>query len=468
MSILITAAANSDPIGSNKHEGPIMQIMRKYRPDKVYLLLTNEIAQNVKVNHWIEYMEEYINEHWNYYPEIIEINIDTDDPDLLEDVAKKIHVEFRKIVMDRENINEEIYVNLSSGTNAMQTVFQIETLETPYKGIQVRNAFKRSSNKIPTSEKILDGLNNNLDNDPKNNNRCNETNLDFLQNDRNRLYILERIRRYNYEALIDFPGLINTEIYPLIEHLVQRTERNYKEARNKISELKGIGITEEFLYPYNRSNESIDEELERKIIEHFLLMQNDLKKHDANDFLINLNPFLVNLVQYWTKRYLNERKKNYKEYFKKTKRGGVTLSKKLLEEDQSDFLYKLDKKFGWQRFNDEVPFSVATGYKVLQIINKTNSKFRPSNRQLDFFKKLNQLNDYRNQVAHEMENYTVKEMLEKVSINSKDNIDKGIQLFLDRLVRYLELVFPSFNKRLLEVYDKSNEYIRSYLDDNLE
>ena len=79
--VLLTFAGNTDPT-RGQHDGPILHICRYYKPEKIYLILTEEMKLRDKKNN---IYEEAIKENLKgYLPEIERVNTEIKDAHLFD------------------------------------------------------------------------------------------------------------------------------------------------------------------------------------------------------------------------------------------------------------------------------------------------------------------------------------------------------------------------------------------------
>ena len=76
--VLISPVGLTDPLGSG-FDGPLLHIVRHYRPDKIYILFTNAMAKKENETKYIEKHLSFLCRHLNINPEIIYKNMDCDD-----------------------------------------------------------------------------------------------------------------------------------------------------------------------------------------------------------------------------------------------------------------------------------------------------------------------------------------------------------------------------------------------------
>lgn len=153
--ILFTCAGTSDPVRGNR-DGGILHIMRYYHPKRVYLFLSQQIADLEAQDHRFEktfqHMQEYCAAHGVVYqPELIIHNSGLDDVSKIDLVEEPLLEYFTSVAA--ENPNCRILLNLSSGTPQMKTLMQFLAVDSPYHvlGVQVDGPQKKKGEKRPAA-----------------------------------------------------------------------------------------------------------------------------------------------------------------------------------------------------------------------------------------------------------------------------------------------------------------------------
>lgn len=135
--ILFSPVGKTDPI-TNYHDGSLVHICRKYKPEKVYLYLSKEMLEFHSLDNryckCLEWLQERENFHFEIHlikrPELIDVQIFDIFYDDFENELQKIRL---------ENPEHEILFNVSSGTPAMKSALQFlaATSENMYIPVQV-------------------------------------------------------------------------------------------------------------------------------------------------------------------------------------------------------------------------------------------------------------------------------------------------------------------------------------------
>ena len=241
MKILLSCIGTSDPIRGG-HDGPMLHILRHYRPEKVVLFLTTEMEDWTRKDRRYEILETLLRERWNYCPEWRYISLDTDNPSDLDETGCILQEKLRPIL--REYEAWDILVNLSSGTPQMQIVLAQMAQEVRYHtvGIQVLNPDGRSgsgerTNQLIDTAQLMDTCEDNCPDAP---NRCEEPKLLRLRREElwHRLETALQRRDFNTAYAMTSPGqqssasaldeLTATAFSPMVSRL---TEHLYYRSR---------------------------------------------------------------------------------------------------------------------------------------------------------------------------------------------------------------------------------------------
>ena len=210
MKVLISAVGNTDPI-RNFHDGALVHIARRYRPDKIIIVFSEEL---IRKKDDIEKVIRSIDSE--YLPEIV-----YHEPIILNN---EVHIfdtmfdQFDDIIREYYTKDDEFILNLSSGTPQIKSaLFVLNRLsEINVKAVQVPSPEKKSNAGVrhDDSEDIDVLIDTNLDNKQDYVDRTIEDTSDKFQQGLIKKTLRDFIKRYDYKAsleianqLPDFPGL---------------------------------------------------------------------------------------------------------------------------------------------------------------------------------------------------------------------------------------------------------------------
>ena len=226
MKILVSAVGDTDPI-RNFHDGALVHIARKYRPDKIIIIFSERTIgkkENIeKVLHAID--PEYV-------PEIV-----IHKPIILNDdiyVFDAMYDQFESIIQQYYTKDDELLLNLSSATPQVKAaLFIINRLsEINVKAIQVPTPVNDSNENVPHDnvEDIDILIDTNEDNVEDFVDRTLEDESEKFLHALMKKTIRDFIKKYDYKAslelanqLPDFPGL--KECRKMLQDIVDSLDR---------------------------------------------------------------------------------------------------------------------------------------------------------------------------------------------------------------------------------------------------
>lgn len=210
MKVLISAVGDTDPI-RNFHDGALVHIARKYRPEKIIIVFSERTIskkENIeKVLHAID--PEYVPEIVIHKPIILNSDIYVFD---------KMYDQFESIIQQYYTKDDELLLNLSSATPQVKAaLFIINRLsEINVKAIQVPTPVNDSNENVPHDnvEDIDILIDTNEDNVEDFVDRTLEDESEKFLHALMKKTIRDFIKKYDYKAslelanqLPDFPGL---------------------------------------------------------------------------------------------------------------------------------------------------------------------------------------------------------------------------------------------------------------------
>lgn len=288
--ILFTCAGTTDPVRGGR-DGGMMHIMRHYRPEKVYLFLTAEIAGYEHKDQRFNKTFHYMADKWGYAPAWYTMESGIVNVADLDIVNGPICGFFRRAA--EENPGCRIIINLSSGSPQMQIVLAQLALNIgrDVLGVQVSNPEQKSGFSKRTNDPnyvVEDELELNEDDEPGAVNRCSEPKMLAMQRDRQRAQIRSLLERRDYRALETMSDGLPAELAQLVRHLAARSDLQLTEAARLARSLH-LPFR---LYPAPRAT-TADYKL---LSEYYLLLRNLQLTQRYTEFVLRINPFLTQLL----------------------------------------------------------------------------------------------------------------------------------------------------------------------------
>lgn len=451
--ILFTCAGTSDPVRGNR-DGGILHIMRYYHPKRVYLFLSQQIADLEAQDHRFEktfqHMQEYCAAHGVVYqPELIIHNSGLDDVSKIDLVEEPLLEYFTSAAV--ENPNCRILLNLSSGTPQMKTLMQFLSVDSPYHvlGVQVDGPQKKKGEKDPprTDDRMYNvdyELETNYDDEPdclpegERRNRTSEPEMFAIKHQRHRHQLLKLLERQDYDAMLDMSQNLPKQLQTLLQHLNARNNLQSEEAYKLSKELTDLGFP---LYPAMKSDSRY-----RDLSEYYLLLRNLQLTGRYSEFVLRLNPFLTELLFALL---------SHTEFAPYLKRGSnrIFVTVDALSTEKPALMKKLQAEMGKPYISEN--FSVLLGVSMVLVVNML------SNEQQNFLRACNALNTtQRNPTAHQL--HAVLEDDIKHDCCYVEQYDSAE--ILQKLGELLVLAYPDVcDKSLFTIYDRCNKYIRDCL-----
>ena len=300
MKVLISAVGNTDPI-RNFHDGALVHIARKYRPDKIIIVFSEEL---IRKKDDIEKVIRSIDPE--YLPEIV-----YHEPIILNN---EVHIfdtmfdQFDDIIREYYTKDDEFILNLSSGTPQIKSaLFVLNRLsEINVKAVQVPSPEKKSNAGVrhDDSEDIDVLIDTNMDNKQDYVDRTIEDTSDKFKQGLIKKTLRDFIKKYDYKAsleianqLPDFPGL--KDCRKKLQDIVDSLDR--QDIPQLLQKKKWSEEQKKVLNAYL----TIDLQKERGNFSEGLIRIKNLTEFILEDYIGNRYPeFLDNYVNESEKYYL--------------------------------------------------------------------------------------------------------------------------------------------------------------------
>ena len=300
MKVLISAVGNTDPI-RNFHDGALVHIARRYRPDKIIIVFSEEL---IRKKDDIEKVVRSIDSE--YLPEIV-----YHEPIILNN---EVHIfdtmfdQFDDIIREYYTKDDEFILNLSSGTPQIKSaLFVLNRLsEINVKAVQVPSPEKKSNAGVrhDDSEDIDVLIDTNMDNKQDYVDRTIEDTSDKFKQGLIKKTLRDFIKKYDYKAsleianqLPDFSGL--KDCRKKLQDIVDSLDR--QDIPQLLQKKKWSEEQKKVLNAYL----TIDLQKERGNFSEGLIRIKNLTEFILEDYIGNRYPeFLDNYVNESEKYYL--------------------------------------------------------------------------------------------------------------------------------------------------------------------
>ena len=443
--ILFTCIGTSDPVRGYR-DGPVLHILRSYRPEKVCIFLSAEASELNRKGSRLEEVWDYIRQHWEGYAPAVElIHSEITDPSDQDAVYEPIESAVR--AFRRDNPHDTLLLNLSSGTPQMKLVLDMLCCETALGavGVQVKSPEGKSGTTDRTNAGDYDTsleLEYNED-ETESVNRCLEPGLFSLRQQQQRQRLLALLERRDYAALRDMGSELPETLRKLSEHLYYRDRLQDDEARRFAFMLKLEKLPFE-LYPEKKSSENNDY---HELSEAYLSMKNMLVREQYSLFVIRLNPLVLRLQLRAMRLYLPKIGSAFEELFSES-RGEYKFEATLLQSRHPEFYQQLAQKL--QFYPDDRTASLLLCNALLALLPELPGDM------LSLFQRCEKLNhDLRNDLAHQLRDTTYDMLCSLLG-------DRPEQL-TDELGSVLAALYPQCDRSLFRVYDRCDEWFRNAL-----
>ncbi len=382
MKILISAVGDTDPI-RNFHDGPLLHIVRVYRPEKIVLVHSERsLTKHDKLVKALKSIKDYS-------PEIIQ------DGGVLPDAQVAIFDEMYDTVssiVKKYISDDEIILNISSATpqiiSAMFAVNRISDFNVT--AVQVVTPQHKSNEGLrhDNQEDIDTLIETNLDNQSDYENRTLEDTGSKFSQDLTKRNLKALIDNYDYQGALE---LLRALKLPK----KQESFSNIKELRKKLTEISDTikiqGMPDKIVKSKLLSNQA------KSALNSYLNIDRNHKQGNIAEVLIRVK----SLVEFILENYLNN---HFLDVITYKEDGKPFLNASKYPEILKKF--QEDAKMRGQEYH--------SGYLSLPAYIGILKFFEPNHDLLKHIYKIQEINQVRNQVAHSLQAFD-RENLTKVS-----------------------------------------------------
>lgn len=377
MKILISAVGDTDPI-RNFHDGPLLHIVRVYRPEKIVLVHSERsLTKHDKLVKALKSIKDYS-------PEIIQDGgvLPDEQVAIFDKMYDTVSSIVKKYISD-----DEIILNISSATpqiiSAMFAVNRISDFNVT--AVQVMTPQQKSNEGLrhDNQEDIDTLIETNLDNQSDYENRTlKDTGSKFSQD----------LTKRNLKALIDnydYQGALE-----LLEKQKQKSFPNIKELRKKLTEISDTIKIQGMPDKIVKANLSTQA---KSALNSYLNIDRNHKQGNIAEVLIRVK----SLVEFILENYLNNHFLDVITY----------------KEDGKPFLNASKYPEILKKFQEDAKMrdqEYHSGYLSLPAYIGILKFFEPNHDLLKHIYKIQEINQVRNQVAHSLQAFDRKN-LKKVS-----------------------------------------------------
>jgi len=277
--VLFSPVGTTDPI-RGMYDGPMLHIVRHYKPDKIYLYFTKEMSKK---------REEIQNALAPFDIEIKEIVTDIDNPHDFDIFAKTF--DELLIEIQKENLTGKILINISSGTPQIKSALCLEVVSShlKLKPIQVLTPSEKSNVDIAYGGDIEENLDDLME---KGNylspNRCIEPDILSFKRTAVKRDLISLISHFEYRAALEKFNendyLFDDKVAGLIEYAMLRQNDNENYRKSKWNK--------EFYYTKDARA--------AKACDYYCILDNKSKTGELSYFVLLLKPLSEYIAEDFT------------------------------------------------------------------------------------------------------------------------------------------------------------------------
>lgn len=442
MKVLLTCVGTTDPIRELR-DGPMLHILRNYRPEVVVLFVSTEIQKKNCEDNRYGKLRQHMKMVWGYEPEWHEEQMDITEVQNLDLVYDVLGGALKKYL--RKFGQEELLINVTSGTPQMQHLLIDLAKDVRYrcKAIQVPNPNKASGRGGRTNEEsysIEDAIRENKDELPDAEDRCVIVEMVAVErkNKWEQLRGILELRDFETAAKMD---MLSINAGRMLEHLLQRSRLNTKEA---YAQARSLLLTEQ-MFPIRFVSE--DRRTER-LCEYYLILRNMQKSGRITEFILRLNPFVVTLQTALIERLLpGKYEVNLSDLIDTSVLNRRTVSTEKMKQHAPVLYQEVNQNLGQPMRDADMSIVLANAFlKSLDAPDNSIKLFADC-------EKLNAM--LRNLAAHDLKHFTERDIKGCLRYNSNELLRQIEDLIPTVFPRYPEESFREYFK----VYDVGIEYI---------
>ena len=438
-SVLFSCFGTTDPVRGYR-DGGMMHIMRHYRPDVVYLFLTDEIVKRDGNDHRIDKTFAHIREKWGgYAPRLVRFETGLTDPSDMDALVEPMEKLLDRVL--EENPKTEILLNLSSGTPQMQIILAQMALDSRYptKGIQVKSPERSSGRAARTNMEdypVDVDLELNEDEEPDAPNRCCVPKMIAVRREAVRNQLRSLVSRRNYAAIAQMGADLPRPIPQLAKHLDYRSRFLLNDAEAAAAGLSGMGLLAgKGDYSYR----------DYEMIEYFAMLKHLVYLKRYTDFMLRLNPYLIRLQLKLLGKLLEDHNMVIGDLLMPDRERTVR-AYHIAEE------YPALLAFAESELHGELQERAVS----IRVLNLFLEHYGMDSENMDLLKKCERGNEkLRNAAAHDLFTVTNDLIYANCGMNAENMIAKLEQLMTDALSHYADREL----KKRINVYDRCDRII---------
>ena len=440
--VLFSCVGTSDPIRSNR-DGPLLHILRKYRPDVVVLFITTEIQKLIERDDRHTVLRQHMKAAWGYEPEWHEEPLGIREVQDLDLVYNTMTPAMRKWL--RRYGQEQLLVNVTSGSPQMQYLMIDLAQDVRYPhcaAVQVANPERKAGSSKRTNAPDYDigeEIRENQDELADYADRCVEVEMVAAK----RLKDWQQLRSFLEQRDFKAAKRLNMLAEPSLSMLEHLLKRSLLEKTDE-GKMRGMLMYDQ-MYPIVFAKKDNDT---KDLCEYFLILRNMQHADRITEFILRLSPFIVRLQQELISKLLYEQYQfTLNDVMVELSSGKKLFSVTRVQKRAPELMESVN-----QYFKEEVrdaSFSIRLGNALLRSLGAQAAVS-------ELFTQCEYLNEkLRNPAAHELRHFTESDFANYAGCSSKELIEKIEDLLPTVYPQYSEEAFRKYYR----VYDAGIKYI---------
>ncbi len=438
--ILFSPIGSTDPI-RKMHDGPCIHIIRNYHPNRVFLFLTKEMGEREKANQFytkpIKKIAPYIEIEY-IYTDIVAAHLYDSFMQSIPNAVYDVHEKYP---------DSEILMNISSGTPQMTTTMAIISMQESWlRPVQVMTPVHASNqnNEGNDQSDIETMMDTNMDDEEEAENRCDEPKLRALHyyDDRNRINSLTEQFEYRAASTIARQNSdIPSDVKKLLEHAYWRGQLQGKKAKKALAKYEGIS-----LFPFTGRKSDL--------VEYFLTIQIEQRKHNLSRVLTQVIPFMYELLLEYVKTNTKIILESVAE-----RRGGqhYICKRNKFKKAYPRMLDFLDTFYPGTGLKNDVDLSAKIIMQLCEYADKGDlvcDKAKHAE-MLESLYRVEKVIRLRNEIAHNMLDIDEEEFYIRTQMTSR--------FLVEELFKMLRLTYGEDIRNLRKIYIQINQWIEKLL-----
>ena len=444
--ILFTCIGTTDPV-RGEHDGPMLHILRHYRPESVYLFQTPEMRQLDVKDKRIRKTREWMQTHWGgYQPAVHYFKPDIQNAHELDVLYEPLRDAMSQI--SRENPDAEILVNVTSGTPQMQMILSQMVMDMRYhaKGVQVVNFEKKSGTSERANHKNYDidlELECNEDELPGAENRCVEPEMYAIRREFTRRHITSLLDDRNFAAVEELKDSMPENLGTLVQHLAARDRLQGDEANRLAGKVRELPFK---LYAYKTGSRTEYSQ----VSEYYLMMKNRAAVGNWTEFLLRMEPLTLTLQLALLDRLMQKHGFKMADFLSTGTNGQPTFEPFALQTKWLELYRHYEQRMA-ARYWDVKRADLSTYLcdDLLAFFPKEPEAAK------QLFTHYNQLKDLRNRLAHTLLTVTAADIQDACQVEPAK--------LLEEIEATIGICYSVCDPLIFSVYNRCIEYIKGNL-----